>query len=104
MLAEAGLLEDVLEALLPPAAARLRRSPQRVDEVARLVADLPLPRAHQLNRLAQAGIMVDAFLLDRLELLLIGFQESFDGRHRLGELLARLFEERLARVAEQLVG
>ena len=39
--AQAGLLEDVPEALLTPAAPGLRRGAQRVDEVARFVADLP---------------------------------------------------------------
>ena len=47
--------------------------------------------------------MVDPLFLDRLELLLVGLEQGLDRRHRLRELLARLFEEGLARVAEQLV-
>src|SRR5438477_7634108 len=104
MFAEAGLLEDILQALLAPPAARLGRSTKRVDQVPRLVADLTLPRAHQVHGLAQPGIMVDALLLDRLELLLIGLQQRFDRRDRSRELLPRLLEEGLARIAEQLVG
>ncbi len=76
MLAQARLLEHVLEALLAPAAARLGRSPQRIDQVAGLVAHLPLPRTHQLDRLTQAGVMVDALLLDRLQLLLVGLEQQ----------------------------
>ena len=73
------LIEDIAKALFAPPSTRLWRSPQRVDEVARLVAHLPLARAHQLNRLAQAGIMIDALLLDRLELLLVGLEQGLNG-------------------------
>src|SRR5881628_1026793 len=70
--------------------------------MAGLVAHLALPRAHLFNDLANAGIMVDPLLFDRLELVLIGFEQGLDRRHRLSELLASLLEEGLAGIAEQL--
>ena len=70
MFGEPGLLEHVPEALLAPPAARFGRGAQGVDQMAGLVADLPLPRPHQLDRLAQPGILVDALLLDPLKPLL----------------------------------
>src|SRR4051812_16931623 len=102
MFGEARLFEDIAKTLLAPPAARLGRRAQRVDEVAGLVAHLSLPCPHQIDRLTQAGIMVDPLFLDRLELLLVGLEERFDGVDGLGELLPCLFKERLARLAEEL--
>src|SRR5205814_5365651 len=91
----------VLERLFAPSAARLGRSAQGVDQAAGLVADLPLPRANQLDGFAKSGVMVDALLFDRLQLLLIGLEKQLHRADRLGKLLAGLLDEGLACLAEQ---
>src|SRR5262249_46905715 len=110
---ETRLLEHVAKALLPPTPARLRTGSQRVDQPDRLVTNLRLPDTNLLDHLAQACVMVDAFLFDLLQSLFITLEHGLDRlKQGLELLLVHLacliepgigaFEEVLLRLAEQL--
>ena len=78
---------------------------KRVDQVAGLVADLALAGADQLDRLAQAGIMVDPLLLDLLQPFLVALERGLDRLQQCLELGCSLvaWVKRLAGLVEEIL-
>ena len=97
---QAGRLDQILELLFAPAAARLRRGAQRIDQLGGFFAHLTLAKLHLLHGFAQFGIAADAVLFDPLQSFLIAFERRFDGREQGFQLRLAL----LVRLRKTLVG
>ena len=113
MLGKPAGFEHVAQLLLAPAAARLGRGAQRVDELGRLAAHRFLPVAHRADQAGQVAIGLGALLLDAGDALLIALERGLDRLEQrlqplarflvgLGETLVGALEESLLRLAEQL--
>ncbi len=113
-LGEAAAFEHVAQLLLAPAPARLGRVAQAIDQPRGLGLHPLLPRAHLLDQPGEVAIGLAARRLDLLDLILIAFQPFTDRREQRADLLLVLFlglsealvgaaQERLLRLAEQLV-
>ena len=107
--------EHILQLLLTPAAARLGRVAERIDQLGGFGGNLLLAQPHLLDLPLQVAERVAALGLDLCHTFFIALQAIADGlEHRL-EILTGAFlrlakagvgtvEEGLLRVAEQLVG
>ena len=112
MFGEAASLEHVLQLLLAPAAARLGRVAQRIDQFGGLAADLLLADPHRFDQAGEIAERVAPFLLDLGDTLLVALEAFGDRleqsleplpRRLLGLLEARVgaFEEILLCLVEQ---